>query len=205
MKSSFEHCTEEALELYALNRLDEGNSEHLEEHILICENCRIRLDAADHYVHAMRTGAAALQKEAVSQPASRWFSLDWFRMPTPTWAAAAVAVFAVALISLTQLRHVNNGNPISINLVAERGSAISAPAHRVLNLKLDARGLDLGAHSRIELVDARGHMIEEATAVDVEDSIEMRTGIKLNPGGYFVRVYGADATEPAREFALNVK
>ena len=46
--------TEDDLERYALNRLPETDAAPLEEHLLVCEECRARLAEWGQYVGAMR-------------------------------------------------------------------------------------------------------------------------------------------------------
>jgi hypothetical protein len=47
------YITDEDLELYALDRL--GDAAPVEEHLLVCEECRERLAGWDAYVRAART------------------------------------------------------------------------------------------------------------------------------------------------------
>jgi anti-sigma factor RsiW len=42
------------LELYALDRMAEVDAAPVEEHLLVCEECRARLVEWDEYVRAMR-------------------------------------------------------------------------------------------------------------------------------------------------------
>ncbi len=56
------HIPEDDLELYALDRLADDKAAPVEEHLLVCEQCRERLSGLDEYVKAMR---AALSKEGV--------------------------------------------------------------------------------------------------------------------------------------------
>ncbi len=48
------HIHDDELELYALDRLTEPQAAPVEEHLLICEECRVRLAGWDEYVGAMR-------------------------------------------------------------------------------------------------------------------------------------------------------
>ncbi len=202
------HITEEWLELYALGRLPEEKAEVLEEHILICEGCRERLDGADAYVRAMRSGAARLRREeAPRKMASRSHGMaDWFRMPAAAWGTAAAALCVVVIVSVTQTHRNNPGaGVVAATLIAERGAAVPVPANHPLDLTLDARGLQLGSQSKLELVDANGKVIEEQTVAERNAVFHTRTREGLAPGSYYVRVYAAGGTEPAREYALSVR
>jgi len=49
-----QHIDDELLERYAMGRLTERDAVPVEEHLLICECCRARLEETDAYVRAMR-------------------------------------------------------------------------------------------------------------------------------------------------------
>ncbi len=46
------HIDDDDLERYALNRLDETEAAPIEEHLLVCEECRKRLAEWDAYARA---------------------------------------------------------------------------------------------------------------------------------------------------------
>ena len=48
------HIAEDDLELYEIERLPEAHVAPVEEHLLVCEDCRAQLAAWDQYVGAMR-------------------------------------------------------------------------------------------------------------------------------------------------------
>lgn len=48
------HISDDVLELYLMGRLTEMEMAPLEEHLLICEDCRNRLEEAETYLAAMR-------------------------------------------------------------------------------------------------------------------------------------------------------
>ncbi len=207
MKSNFEqHCADESLDLYALGRLDEAGTESLEVHILVCQGCRMRLDAADRYVQAMKSGAARLREEQtrkVRTAASVW---KVFQFPTPAWAGALVAVLCtIAVLTIaTQKRAGDTDNSVPIALVAERGESLSAPARHALDLSLDARGLELGAQAWVELVDGAGSVIEQSKLPVIKDQVRLRTPGTLRAGSYFVRLYRLRTNELSREFSLQL-
>ncbi|MGA2186739.1 MAG: hypothetical protein ABSH47_27310 [Bryobacteraceae bacterium] len=63
------HIAEETLELLALGRLPERDLSDAEEHLLICEGCRERLEAMDRFTAALRA--------ATMRPAE---SLLWWQL-----------------------------------------------------------------------------------------------------------------------------
>jgi hypothetical protein len=55
-----DHASDDDLERYAMRTLLEAELEPLEEHLLICAECRERLDETETYVAAMRAAAGEL-------------------------------------------------------------------------------------------------------------------------------------------------
>ena len=55
-----QHVSDDTLERYAMQTLPESESGPLEEHILICADCRERLQAEIDFVTAMRGAAATI-------------------------------------------------------------------------------------------------------------------------------------------------
>ena len=52
------HISDESLELYVLNRLEGAECSRLEEHILMCEECRLRWKDTADYVAAIQAALA---------------------------------------------------------------------------------------------------------------------------------------------------
>ena len=48
------HISGNDLELYAMERLPESDTAPVEEHLLVCEECRERLAGWDAYIRAVR-------------------------------------------------------------------------------------------------------------------------------------------------------
>jgi hypothetical protein len=57
-----EHATDDLLARYAMQALPESDVIPLEEHLLICPNCRGRLQAQLEFVAAMREAAAKIRE-----------------------------------------------------------------------------------------------------------------------------------------------
>ena len=55
------HISDNDLERYALGSLPEAELAPLEEHLLICSECRDRLEATEQYVMAMLAAAAHIR------------------------------------------------------------------------------------------------------------------------------------------------
>jgi anti-sigma factor RsiW len=56
------HISEDDLEQYVMMTLPEAPLEQLEEHLLVCSECRKRLVETERYVAAMRAAAAMIRK-----------------------------------------------------------------------------------------------------------------------------------------------
>lgn len=52
------HIDDDALEAYSLGRLADADAAPVEEHLLVCAECRDRLAEWDEYVRAMRSACA---------------------------------------------------------------------------------------------------------------------------------------------------
>jgi anti-sigma factor RsiW len=199
MKFKFEqHCSDASLEKYALGRLADGSLAILEEHLLICEICRGKLDETERYVRAMKAGAARLRQEPARQ--SRWLVT-----PVRLWASAAATLCVVVLVLTVRMPLPLPATPVAVSLAAERGLSVTAPAHRILDLTLDARGLRPAAGTRVELADAGGGVVDTQIAKWSSDRIDVRVSRNLPAGMYYVRLYGPDGAGLQREFALQLK
>jgi anti-sigma factor RsiW len=62
-KGAVSHIDEEALENYSMGNLSTKAVARVEEHLLICEQCRLSLADIDAHVAAMRQAAAILRRE----------------------------------------------------------------------------------------------------------------------------------------------
>jgi anti-sigma factor RsiW len=57
-----DHAAEDDLERYAMRTLPATESDRLEEHLLICAECRDRLEATDECVATMKAAAAKIRE-----------------------------------------------------------------------------------------------------------------------------------------------
>lgn len=57
------HISDDQLEEYALGRLSEAAMAEVEEHLLVCEACRLRADETQGYVDSMRDALRRLRPE----------------------------------------------------------------------------------------------------------------------------------------------
>jgi len=204
MKYDFErHFTDASIEAYALGKLSAEELDRHDEHLLICEACREKLDETERYLRAMK--AASFRLRAASEESGfRETVRRRFALPAGVWAAAAVVFCVVAFLAVNRFLHPSlSSAPVAVSLLAERGASTSAPAHRLLDLSLDARGLQPGAGTRVELVDSGGKILETQTANPTGDLIRFRVSRSLDAGSYYVRLYRSAELE--REYSLDLK
>jgi hypothetical protein len=78
-----ECISDDLLEMYALGRLPEPAEAPLEEHLLICPACQIRLEQMDDYIRVVQAAAADLQNTLL------------LRRSTVNLAVSATAITAI--------------------------------------------------------------------------------------------------------------
>ncbi len=198
------HPNEDVLEMYAMGNTSEAETEAIEEHILICENCQNLLEDTETYVVSMRNAL----REASQEPAKESFSVSaWmanlFSTPTPIWIASAVTVLLLAFFVQTR----NPGSydaPVAVALSATRGESFSVRADGPLALDLDARGLASGSNYQVQLVNGTGKQVWEQNPVSVNNGhIQVNVAKRFSAGQYFVRIMSNNAI--SREYSLEIR
>jgi hypothetical protein len=196
-KPNSTHLAEDTLEMYSMGRLSETETEHVEEHLLICPVCQDRLSETDQFVQAIRSAARELENEPVRAP--WWSSLarKLFLTPRPVWAAAACAAIALFFFIPRQ-------TPTSVvDLQTMRGpeTPVEAPANSALILRLSLKGLDNPGPLQVQIASATGQIVAISKA-DREQDTAIAHANKLSAGTYWVRLYSG--TEILREYGLTV-
>ena len=193
-----EHIEDDLLEQYALGRLEEPRTTAIEEHLLLCEYCRDRLEEMDSYVVTMgdalhQSEPAGGQIQGSSHPGGGL---------SPLWAitAAAAAVLGVAYLAPFRQAIIE---PIPVHLRSTRGvtSDVSvAVAGAPLELRLDVTGLPDAAAYRVQIVDTAGQVT--FTATPRSDSRAVFVNVPPLPAGtYWVRLSDPQG-DLVREYAL---
>ena len=187
------HGTEDQLEAYALGRLQGSELAELEEHLIVCSECRDRLDEVESFAAGMRDALAAKTTAAERSPRSVWS--DWLRKPAFSMVLAAIAVIAIVSI-------VSNSRPkmalvSTLTLNANRGAMPTARSARELDITLKDSPAE--GTFRVEVVNAAGQTVWNGLAQSGESGIHVKTQRQLPPGGYFVRLY-ANSGEMLREY-----
>ena len=201
------HPPEEALEEYAFDRLPESAIIPLEEHILVCESCQMALARVDEYIRLMKTAAAQVgpRKPTRLPPAGFWTALS---------TRSRVALFAAGFLVLSVAVAASRRNPstqseVSVVLTAFRGSSTAmahVPAHRALNLTMDAADVTGSSDFVVQLVNAEGAPVwTGATKAAPKPTVHVRAN--LPPGLYWARLYAGSKASPdglLREFGLRL-
>jgi hypothetical protein len=199
---NYDHLDDFALEQYSMGDLPESETDAFEEHLLVCEPCRLRLEQADEYIASMRGAGAEFrngQRLAPLERQGRWWT--WLRL-VPALAVVAALVAAIGWWSGSSDMA---RPPFAISLEATRGAASSAwaPADRGLLVRLDLAGLpDLQSY-RLEMVDDNGAAVWQGTVTAHNARAEARIP-KTRAGAYFIRVY-SPSSELLREFGLKTR
>lgn len=208
------HVSDDVLEAYALKRLSGNDLDTLEDHLLLCEDCRSRLEEAEDFVAAMRQASQKLRNEEFFRQEQPTL---WQRISAPflelslgsraVWASGlAVAVFGLALL--------NTGTPPTatvyqdVNLTAIRGveSPLRAETNHWLRLHLDLQNLQHAGASTVAVADGNGRAIWQSQDMILEPGaaeLVVKLDRKLAKGNYWVRL--SSGGELLREYSLQVR
>lgn len=189
------HPPEEVLELYALGRLEEDRLGPVEEHLLVCEECRQAVEQAEEYARVMRAALEADRREESVRPDARFWSRK------PVWVGSVAVAAGLVLLTLAPRM---SSPPMDVSLDAVRSNAVaSAPAGRTLTLHPDRRGLPAPPY-RVEVVDSEGKVVFQGTSEGDGERVTVRTNRKFPAGQYWVRFYSFSG-ELLREFGLRTE
>jgi hypothetical protein len=179
------HRTEDQLEQYALGRLAGADLIALEEHLLLCDACQVRLDDIGAFAIGMRE-ALSLPPEAVPAATSKdWFA--WLRRPVFAMAIAGAAAL-IAIIAVVSSGRTNLAPVAALQLTSIRGEMQTASPAREYDLTL-ADAPQAGSPFRAEVVNGNGEAVWKGSA-DGNIMAGVKIQEALKPGEYFVRLYG---------------
>ena len=194
------HPDDLVLESYCMNKLDGDPLDVFEDHLLVCAECQNRVTDADSFLRGMRSALAA---PIPVLSASRWDLRQYFQMPVPVWATAAVA--AAGIVGVVATHQLNpRAAPLAVALSANRGGSMpTAKAGSALDLDLDTRDLAPSPENRIQIVNSDGNEVWSGPASSVQTGhIHAIVKARLTPGQYYVRI--ADSAGVHREYALRL-
>jgi len=191
------HEPDDQLELYALDRLPEDAMERVEEHVLICDHCRTRLDDIGEFAYTMRQSLLVTQTD--QEPAQRGWFHGW-HLKVALGGALAFALLYVVFVYRSS--HLPSLAPVaSLTLSAVRGeNAVAAPG-REYDLTLRAAS---GTNLPVDVVDAAGKVVWSGTAAAHTDGVRARVTKPLQPGSYFVRLKSPSG-ELVHEYGLDIR
>jgi hypothetical protein len=185
----------EMLERFSMGKASVEETEEFEEHLLLCDACRMRFEESDSYVAAIRSASAQLERERADMRA-------WWTLPRLVPVLAGVALLMAAIVTVAQSPP-NVSPSMATVLTATRSSAAGATARagRAMRLTVDVSGLSSPSAYRLELVNERGRITWQG-AYDPGDG---PVAVPAQAGGpYFLRVYSAGGTL-LREYGLRVE
>jgi hypothetical protein len=205
-ESASAHESDDQLELYALDRLNDSETIRVEEHLMVCEPCRERLEEIAAFALAIRD-VLKEHPEPSSEPANTWWERlreKWLGLPVwkPQFALAAVAAVLVAGLAVSIHSAGGGGNlpaVASLQLTVIRGAIPTVQASRELDLTL----ADIPATAnplRFEILDHAGSPVWSG-APDAER--HLRVTRRLAQGSYLARVYDAPG-KLLREYGFTV-
>ncbi|HZL55622.1 MAG TPA: hypothetical protein VFC21_00985 [Bryobacteraceae bacterium] len=191
------HESDDRLELYALSRLPDSDVAKIEEHLLICDLCRDRLDETGAFAEAMRTAFKSQPAREVSAVHRGWFG--WLRPQFALAGAFAAVVLAVGIYWTAGAARMMPVASLQFN-IANRGSEVkTVKTAKELDLSFgEAAGV-----ARIDVVDSSGETVWTG-APEPGRPVEAKVREALSPGGYFARTYTASG-QMLHEYGFRVE
>ncbi len=185
------HGTDDQIERYTIGTLPDAELAILEDHLLICEECRGRTEDTQAFTMALRDALkeAPVSAQTVSKQKATFDLTGWLRRPAVSMAFGFVLLFCVLAIFSNQ----RNGLPAVavLQLTATRGEVPTVGRARELDLRLAGAPQDGGPY-RVEVVDAQGKNIWGSLADNEGDAVLVKVPMRMQSGEYFVRLYSAD-------------
>jgi hypothetical protein len=194
------HPGDNLLEAYVMGRLRRESVPELEEHLLTCHGCRLRIEELESFLLTFREAADGMEMRPVRAGNKTWNhrSLAW-----------GLAMSAAVMVAVVTTRHsgVSPAPPPALVLHPFRGT--ETPTHiqsgTNFRLVLDAP-LASSTHSyQVQFVDGGGHPFRTAKVEAQGDRLTLECD-RLTRGRYWVRVYGNSMdTAPLMEYRLQVE
>jgi hypothetical protein len=181
---SRQHIHEELMDRYAMGSLVGETLAEVEEHLLECALCQVRLTEVDEFLAVFR--AAAVQADA--RPARRERRQLWAFGRT-TWASLAAAAALLAIVVAP--KHSSPEQPaLTVDMRSLRGPEAAAHSASGKNMLMifDVIPRAGEADYEVELVDSGGGEVAKAGTVLKDGRLTATVG-KLAHGSYWVRVY----------------
>lgn len=188
------HIEETTLERYSMGSLAEEAAAEVEQHLLLCEACQVRVTEADAYIRAVKQAVPDL-------PADTERSCWNFRFLIPAFAVCALLIAA----AVVRLSPSVAQPPAPIALFAMRGAETQAhgPTRRALSLRPDLKGLPASPTYRLDVVNASGSLVWQGV-FSAQSQPPSAVVPPQSRGVYFVRVF-LPSGKLLREYALELR
>jgi hypothetical protein len=210
------HPPEEILERYAMSRADEDEAERVEEHLLICPECRDSLDEADQWIAIMKSALPPPDSTPPRHPLwaklIRFFSPqpgegeNWSLWSTQTARWSCVAAGGLAMLFLLPARsHLFPVEQQQVTLLAMRGNdprvkAIAGKPFRFILGEPGRKNLS-SAGNRLTIVSSTG---SEVWSCNLTSDRTIVDAPALQPGDYWIRIL-AFSGESLKEYGVIVR
>ena len=218
------HPTEELLEEYSFRRVCEPALAALEEHLLVCVPCQIKLKELDDYTALMKRATSAWEQDReafrAGSPTGRGISKRFTIPKIPgsgvLLAAGLTVVVAGAVFSLRA--HIPwHWQPVSpaasVELMAMRGGNANggpadglaqAPSGIPLDLEINGTNLPPAQGYRLTVVNQSGHEIWSGAAIVTGARLSAHIAAGPRSGVYWVRLYSSRG-DFLREFGMRLR
>lgn len=189
------HADAEDLESYSMGASSVEETARIEEHLLICEDCRDRLQQSEGFLNSMQVAARQWRRDEKVLERRAWKIPAWL----PVLAAACALVLVVVAVRAVR----STGPAVAVSLTALRGNGAGSigPAGRQLSLQPDLTGLADVPDYRLEIVDQTGRPVRLAALPRTPGAVAVPG---LGAGQYFVRLY-LPAGNLLREYGLEIR
>jgi hypothetical protein len=194
------HGTEEQLEQYALGRLAGADLISLEEHLLLCDACQIKLDDMGAFAIGMREALSLPPETAPAATSKDWFA--WLRRPVFAMAIAGAAAL-IAIVAVVSTGRTKVAPTAMLQLTAIRGEMPATSPAREYDLTL-ADAPRTGGPFRIDVVNGSGESVWKGPADSDSKGAEVKIDETLKQGEYFVRLYAASG-QMLHEYGFRVQ
>ena len=218
------HPTEEILEEYIFGRVCEPDLAALEEHLLVCVPCQVKLEELEDYVTLMKSATSAWVRDpeafragyAPAGEISKRFAIP----PVSGLRVLTAAGLAVVLVSVAYFAALHNPwhsqpvpQAVTVKLMAMRGGGAKdgtadglaqAPSGKPLDLAIDGANLPPAPGYRLEVVNQSGQEIWRGAAAVTGTQLSARIPAGPRPGVYWVRLYSSSG-DFLREFGMRLQ
>jgi hypothetical protein len=183
-----------------------------EEHLFVCENCRVRLEQAEQFLSVARAACAEVRRDQ-KNPVRNRMAFTWL-LGGPRGALAGAFAILVMALGIPVLRDAMRETPRAslatseVHLQMWRGIGEDMSAHAApgkLILHADVSELRQMPVYVLQLVSKSGSEIWKGKVPAIESQLRQEVPLPVRVGGYWVRVYGANGSDLLREYGLEVK